>query len=522
MSGWDAPTGSWGSRQEPEESGGPDELGAEPGESTGSYRTVRGGEGRLRAGRRGLPGYDQAQNYDQTADYDQGSGYGAGSGYEQAQGFGQQSGYGPATIPPTPQAGPGSGTQGVAAYNEEATGSHRRFAAAEGTRPLGEQQGYGARQGYGEPGYGDPGFGPQSPPGQDYSGQGDYGQASLGRNGLGQQDYGQPAYGQQEYSQPAYGQQEYSQPAYGQQDYSQPAYEDGYGQGTYTQDGYGQAGYSQDGYPQDANSQDAYDEGRYGYGQEAYQPGFEQPGGPGLDDDNFAPDGRAPSRSGQRSPKRLNGIRMVLYLAAAVVGVVVIVYLVIHLTKTGGNSSTPSTGTSTTASAQGQNGAGPRYALTQAAQVGKYPLNKALTRQFTTVAEDRSAPVAAEIKAKGVGRPGKAMVGVYDLGSVSSVASSAYRGMVFVGYNGTFNPKAVIKIERSLLVSSRVVSTGPHGGEMVCGYDTSNGAAASACVWVTTSTLGQVEFLHGQVTVKYPGAARLALQLRDAVEVPAS
>ena len=59
------------------------------GEPTGGYRTMRGGEGRLRSGRRGLPGYEQAQNHDQgTAGYDQG--YGQPPGYGQEPGYGQQ------------------------------------------------------------------------------------------------------------------------------------------------------------------------------------------------------------------------------------------------------------------------------------------------------------------------------------------------------------------------------------------------------------------------------------------------
>ena len=61
MSSWDAPTGNWGSRQEPDESGRPDEQDYQQGESTGGYGTMRGDEGRLRTGRRGLPGYEQAQ-----------------------------------------------------------------------------------------------------------------------------------------------------------------------------------------------------------------------------------------------------------------------------------------------------------------------------------------------------------------------------------------------------------------------------------------------------------------------------
>ena len=42
MSSWDAPTGNWGSREEPDESGGPDEQDYQQGEPTGGYRTMSG------------------------------------------------------------------------------------------------------------------------------------------------------------------------------------------------------------------------------------------------------------------------------------------------------------------------------------------------------------------------------------------------------------------------------------------------------------------------------------------------
>src|SRR5580700_7930774 len=116
MSGWDAPTGNWDSPQKPDESGGPDEQGYQPGEPAGSHRAGRGGDGRLRAGRRGLPGYDQAQNYDQaTGEYDQGSGYGQQPGYGQ-QGYDQQ-GYGPGTSS-QPSLGSGSGAGQMVRYGQ--------------------------------------------------------------------------------------------------------------------------------------------------------------------------------------------------------------------------------------------------------------------------------------------------------------------------------------------------------------------------------------------------------------------
>src|SRR5579859_4273425 len=87
MSGWDSPTGSWDSAPEPEGSGS-DNQGYQQSQPTAGHRTIRGDEGVLRAGRRSLPGYDQAQNYDPS------SGYGQGPGHDQRPGYGQQSGHG--------------------------------------------------------------------------------------------------------------------------------------------------------------------------------------------------------------------------------------------------------------------------------------------------------------------------------------------------------------------------------------------------------------------------------------------
>ena len=71
------------------------------------------------------------------------------------------------------------------------------------------------------------------------------------------------------------------------------------------------------------------------------------------------------------------------------------------------------------------------------------------------------------------------------------------------------------------LKSSRVVNPGPHGGKMVCGYNISNGAVSSECVWATTTTFGVVEYInHGQ-PAKVTDASTLALKVRDAVEARA-
>ena len=212
---------------------------------------------------------------------------------------------------------------------------------------------------------------------------------------------------------------------------------------------------------------------------------------------------------------------MVLYLLSSVVGVVVIVLLVVHLTKTGTNSaatggSTP--GTTPTAAAVPAS----KYQFTAAAKAGSFALDAAATKDFAKQAESAAAPGVAQIKARGAGKPGKVTFAMYDLGSVTTPGASDFKAATFVGYEGTFNPAAVIKYEQTQLVSTRIVNPGPHGGEMICGYNRSTGSDASECVWVTSSTFGQVEFIVGQTPAKYQGASSITLVIRKAVEVPAS
>ena len=212
---------------------------------------------------------------------------------------------------------------------------------------------------------------------------------------------------------------------------------------------------------------------------------------------------------------------MAAYLLASVIGVVVIVLLVVRLTKSGAESpavgSSPSATTPTAAA-----GPASRYVFTVASTAGPYKLNSAATKDFGALAKSRAAPGAAEIKARGAGQPGKAVERIYDLGSVTNPASPGFKAAVFVGYEGTFKPAEVIKYEQTQLVSTRMVNPGPHGGEMMCGYDRSTGSDTSECLWVTTSTFGQVEFIEGETPVKYLGASEIAQTIRQAVEVPAS
>jgi hypothetical protein len=603
-SGWDTPTGSWDSGPESEGSGSAD-PGYQDSQPSGGYRSASGGDAFVRAGRRGLPGYDQAQGYDQPQGYDQAQGYDQSTGYGPGPGYGQQPGYGSGSQPDygqgtaplqtvygrtsQSQTDPRSAWSGVddpLSYGSQQASGQRGYGdsgygqqSAPGQdhgqsvfdRPASRQQrydqpGYGtggsgafgepdqpypgqdaqdyrtevypqqgfpppghADDGYGQSGYGQNGFGqPAGPSGPGYQ-RGSYGQDSYAPEGYGQNGaqgayvpdrYAQPGYGQDAYHQDTYRQDAYHQDAYRQAGFGQDAYgQGGYGQDAYRQGGYGQDAYGQDAYGQGGHGQDAY--GQVGYVPDAYaQPGLDQPAGQAPGDDRLTAPGRqppsGPPRSGQRT-QRLTGMRMILYLGASIVGVIVLVWLVIHLTKTG--TSTPASGTSTPStgtSAPAATGTG--YVLTKAAAVGAYPLNPAATTQFAAIA--KAEAVAAKLAASG-GHPTKEVVAVYDLGPVSTPTSSDFKAVAFVGYEGTFAPKSVIKFERTQLRSARMVKAGKHGGEMMCGYTYFDGAEASECLWVTPTTFGEVQFFVGQSEVKYNGASTVALQVRGTVEVHA-
>ncbi len=353
--------------------------------------------------------------------------------------------------------------------------------------------------------------------------QGSYTQDAYGQNGT-QGTYAQDAYGQNgtqgTYAPDAYSQPGYGSSGYGQYGSSQPgSSQAGYGQPGYSQPGYPQNGYSQDGYPQDGYRQD-------GYGRDPYaQPSFEPAADPALDDAGVPP-GR-PSRSGaprsgggQRQP-RLSGAKMVLYLGASILGVIVIVLLVVRLSKSGSNSTT---GGSTTSPTTSSTAAAPptSFVLVRAPKVdNKYPLNLTAARTSTTLAANKTA-VAEALHSSGAGHVTKDVLAMYDLTSVTSPSDSNFQAISFLGYQGTFNENTVIAFEQTKLKSSRMVKAGPDGGKMICGYATTTGGAqASECVWVTKDTFGQVQFIAGQTAVKYPGASGLALEVRDVVEVPA-
>jgi hypothetical protein len=219
----------------------------------------------------------------------------------------------------------------------------------------------------------------------------------------------------------------------------------------------------------------------------------------------------------------MSGIRMIIYLASAVIGVVLIVLLVVHLTKNppspkaGGTGATP-TGSSSAPAASASTA---KYVFSKPAVAGAYSLNPTATTDFSKSGQSRAALVVQKIKADGAGSPGKSVFAVYGL-NTEPESSSLFKAVEFVGYDGTFDPAKVITYEKTQLASTSMVNPGPHGGQMMCGEDTSSGSDNTECLWVTSTTFGEVDFVAGQSLTKFTGnASVIALDIRNAVETPA-
>ena len=303
MSSWDAPTGNWDASEEPEERSGPDQ-------STSGQWAPRGTEGPHRAGRRGLPGYDQAETDEQAAGYGSGSGYGS-SGYGPGSGYGQQPVYEPVTgggqqasfgsgpgapAPPQnpsssaprraiapgpqrPQAALGPGPSAAMGYDEPRTGPLPGYGTAEGNPPSWSdtsdrpgyrgpqdypaQQGFGSQPGYGayrdfgtdyqtqrgaRSGYGPEGSGGEPGYAQQAPGPGGFLPAGVGHDDQPDEDQD---YQTQVYPPPGLGRSDYSQSGFPQSGYSQSDHpQSDYSQGDYPQSDYAQSDYLQPGFPQ--------------------------------------------------------------------------------------------------------------------------------------------------------------------------------------------------------------------------------------------------------------------------------
>jgi len=196
------------------------------------------------------------------------------------------------------------------------------------------------------------------------------------------------------------------------------------------------------------------------------------------------------------------------------------VLLVVHLAKSGtGNAGASGTSTPTgSSSAPSATASTTKYTLSAPGTAGPYQKNTTATTDFAKFAQNRAALVMQQIKSRGAGTPGSNVFAVYGLND-EPVSSADFKAVEFVGYDGTFDPTKVIAYEKTQLKSASTVSPGPHGGQMTCGVATSGGSQYTECVWVTSTTFGEVDFVVGQSLATFTGnPSVITMNIRGAVE----
>ena len=229
------------------------------------------------------------------------------------------------------------------------------------------------------------------------------------------------------------------------------------------------------------------------------QPALRRPGGPG------GPGGR---RDFGDAP---SGSRRNLIIAVAAVIVIVIAvggYLVLkpsgNKSPTASGGSTPTTSASTPASSpaaapkttsgasKAGTGAGSAtsagaYVLSAPSTAAGYPIGS--DPHFLATATSTAATIEQTAVNGGAGTvAGSPVSASYTLPDEQTIE--------FVGYQGTFNPTAVMANLKSYGSSETTYPAGPNGGDLACANTTATASTPSGgvCVWVTKSTMGFTEF----------------------------
>jgi hypothetical protein len=253
----------------------------------------------------------------------------------------------------------------------------------------------------------------------------------------------QPGYGQPQNYQPQRPAQDYGQPGtpgYGQPQagpwYGQPQPGQIYGQ----QPGQGYAGYGQ--------------QPGQGYGQQSY-PGYGPQAGYGYP--GAAYPGTTPAPSGRR--------RIGMWVAIGGGGAVVTAAIVLALVSVlGGNGN---------------------WKVTTPQQAGG--LSKVNTAAIQNQLNTAISTVKSQFnKLPDVGKLNSVVDAVYEL-SGSQQFGGIPNYVIFVGLNGTFDTKNVLKGIMTGSSNLPTAAPGPHGGQAECGAD---GSGDEGCVWVTGTTVG--------------------------------
>jgi hypothetical protein len=149
--------------------------------------------------------------------------------------------------------------------------------------------------------------------------------------------------------------------------------------------------------------------------------------------------------------------------------------------------------------------------LAAPATAGGYTLTSAPSATIKAVGSAGASQLMTQVEANG-GKATGSVTGEYLISSSQALG--------YAGYNGTFSPATVISLFKMGASGVTTESAGPHGGELACGDVTANSSTGTACVWVTPTTLGMVEFFGGTALehVLPAKAGSDALKFRDDVE----
>lgn len=180
-------------------------------------------------------------------------------------------------------------------------------------------------------------------------------------------------------------------------------------------------------------------------------------------------------------------------------------------------SASPATSSSATSSSAGQAAAsqGP-WKLVVPVQAAGMPYDEDAVQ---TGLYDQFMPslsgVNKDLKSEGHARSD--VFGIYDLGRAT--ARRAAPVVVFAGYNGTFNPQAVIRTESDATGAKvSAVAVGPHGGSAVCLSSGTGASAGGACIWATDTTFAAL-FESGTGSRAVNNMPGLMVKMRADLEV---
>jgi hypothetical protein len=119
---------------------------------------------------------------------------------------------------------------------------------------------------------------------------------------------------------------------------------------------------------------------------------------------------------------------------------------------------------------------------------------------------------------KSAGHATSGVFGIYDLKQVSG--DKAAPAVIFSGYDGTFNPQAVIRQDESEVTGGKItaVAPGPHGGSAMCASSGTGAGAAGICAWATGTTYA-VLAEKGTGSQAVSGMPGLLVKMRPDLEV---